>query len=60
VAKEESLMRFSLDLPETFRFCCVRQSVEFDVTLHRHVPTQVRELHLDQLLWVERAMPVPE
>ena len=33
--------------------------VEFDVSLHGHVLAEVRELDLDQLLGVERAMPVP-
>jgi hypothetical protein len=36
------------------------QPEEFDVSLHGHVPAQVRELHLDQLLWVQRAMPVSD
>ena len=32
--------------------------VEFDVSLHGHVLAEVRELDLDQLLGVERAVPV--
>ena len=27
--------------------------------LHRHVPREMREFHLDQLLGVDRSMPVP-
>lgn len=35
------------------------QAVQLHGALHRHVPAQVGELHLDQLAWVQRAMPVP-
>lgn len=35
------------------------QTVQLHGALHSHVPAQVRELHLDQLAWVQRAMPVP-
>lgn len=37
----------------------LRQTVQLHGALHSHVPAQVRELHLDQLAWVQRAMPVP-
>ena len=47
-----------LDLSQPFRFCRFRKSVELDMSLHRHVSAQVRELHLDQLLWIQGTMPV--
>jgi hypothetical protein len=49
-----------LDLSKSLRLRRFRKSKEFDVTLHRHVPAKVRKLHLDQLLGIQRAVPVPE
>lgn len=42
-----------------FSFTHVRQTVQLHGALHSHVPAQVGKLHLDQLAWVQRAMPVP-
>ena len=33
--------------------------VEFECALHSHVATEVRELDFDQLLRVQRPMPIP-
>lgn len=46
--------------PEAWSFCRLRKSVQFDVSLHRHVAAQVGELHLYQLFRIERSMPVTE
>lgn len=40
-------------------FSYLRQAVQLHGALHRHVPTQVGELDLDELAGVQRAMPVP-
>ena len=37
----------------------VGQFVKLEVTLHGHVARKVTELHLNQFLGVDRAMPVP-
>ena len=37
----------------------VGQFVKLEVTLHGHVAREVTELHLDQFLGVDGAMPVP-
>ena len=42
----------------TWSFGIVRQLVKLEVALHGHVPRQVTELHLDQLLGVDGPVPV--
>lgn len=42
-----------------FLLSYLRQTVQLHGALHSHVPAKVGELHLDQLAWVQRAMPVP-
>ena len=36
----------------------IRQFVQFEMSLHSHVPREVTELHLDQLLGVDGPVPV--
>ena len=43
----------------TWSFGIVRQLVKLEVALHGHVPREVAELDVYQLLRVDRTMPIP-
>ena len=47
-----------LELPDPRGLGGVREFVQFEMSLHSHVPREVAELHLNQLLGVDGPVPV--
>ena len=46
------------ELPDAWGLGGVREFVKFEMSLHSHVPGEVAELHLDQLLGIDGPVPV--